>query len=250
MIYDCFYILGELDLIEIRLNILDPYVDKFVILEANETFSGVPKTLTFDPERFAKWKDKIIYCVVDDYPADDKIYEMAFNSPNTGDKEDKWMREFYQKEYLQKALVGLDDEDLVFVSDVDEIWNPKILPLTGDDIYKPKQISYISYLNQRTDTDWTDFTGTIATKYKNIKNACINHLRTDGMVEHKVIENGGWHFCTLEGREQKMKNWESPGYDTFSDEVWERRNKNARIDELDLPEYLVYNKSKYGKYFK
>jgi len=250
MTYDCFYLLNELDLLEIRLNILAPYVDKFVIVEATETFSGVEKELTFDPVRFAKWKDKIIYCVVDNYPADDEIYEMAFNSPNTGNKEDKWMREFYQKEYLQKALVGLDDDALVFISDIDEIWNPKILPLVGDDVYKPKQLPYISYLNQRTDEDWTGWTGTIATKYKNIKDGCINHLRTDGMTKFTVIENGGWHFCTLCGREQKHKDWSSDGYDTFSDIVWERRNKNARVDELDLPGYIVYNREKYVAYFK
>jgi len=249
-IVDACYILGELDLLEIRLNILDKYVDKFVIVEATETFSGVPKPLNFDPVRFAKWKDKIIYYVVDDYPEDEKIFEMAVDSPNTGDKEEKWLREFYQKESLQKALVGLDDEDLVFISDVDEVWSPSILPLIGDEIYRPVQLSYMNFLNARTDAPHDCWTGTIATRYKNIKDACINHLRTAKTTPSTFIKDGGWHFCTLGGREAKMKAWESPGYDTFSDEVKERREKGLRVDEKDLPTYILENKDKWKHLLK
>lgn len=252
MIVDCLYLLNEIDLLEIRLNILDKYVDKFIIIESDETFSGVAKPLNFklNEERFAKWRHKIIYFIVNDYPQDEKLYEMALKSPNTGDKEDKWLTEFYQKESLQKALIRLGDEDLVFVSDIDEVWSPNILPLNGDDIYRPIQLSYMNFLNVRTDADSSCWTGTIATKYKNIKNACINHLRTDEMTPSMLIENGGWHFCTLGGREDKMKSWESPGYDTFSDEVKTRREKGSRIEEKDLPEYLLNNREKYAKYFK
>jgi hypothetical protein len=253
MIYDCFYLLNELDLLEIRLNILDPYVDKFVILESNETFSGVPKPLHFkeNEERFKKWKDKIIYYVVDDYPNDTTLYDMAYNSPNTGDKSDFWLEEFYQKESLQKALVGLDDEDLVFISDVDEIWRPSILPIKGDAVYRPIQLSYMYYLNNRTDLNWqVGWTGTIATKYKNIKNACINHLRTDEVTPYIPIENGGWHFCSLGGREQKIKGWANPKMDTFDWFTWEKREKGSRIEDKDLPEFLLNNKQKYAKYWK
>lgn len=72
-IYDVFTFFNELDLLEIRLNILDPYVDYFVIVEATETFSGYPKPLYYEEnkERFKKWKDKIIHYVIDDTPKDE-----------------------------------------------------------------------------------------------------------------------------------------------------------------------------------
>ena len=169
---------------------------------------------------------------------------MAWQSPNTGDKEKKWIREFYQKESLQKALVGLKAEDLVFISDIDEIWNPDILPL-GEGLYRPVQLSYMNFLNVRTDADSNCWTGTIATRYININQACINHLRTAKMTPSTLIQGGGWHFCTLGGREAKMKAWESPGYDTFSDIVKERRELGMRVEEKDLPKYLIENKEKW-----
>ena len=253
MIYDCFYLLDELDLLEIRLGLLDSVVDKFIIVESNETFSGVSKTLHFkeNEERFSKWRHKIIYYVVNDYPNDEKLYNMAYASPNTGDKSDYWLEEFYQKESLQKALVGLDEEDLVFISDIDEIWNPNILPITGDEVYRPIQLSYMYYLNNRTDLNWQEgWTGTIATKYKNIKNACINHLRTDEVTPYVPIENGGWHFCSLGGIEQKKKSWNNPKMDIFDSTVQAKREKGSRIDESDLPEFLLNNREKYAKYWK
>ena len=254
MIYDCFYLLNELDLLEARLNILDSVVDKFVIVESNETFSGVPKPLHYEEnkERFSKWHDKIIYFVVDDYPRDKEIFDMAFNSPNTGRGEDRWILEFYQKEKLQHALKGLNDEDMVFISDVDEVWNPEVLSqITCDEVYRPIQLSYMYYFNLRTDAHWqANWTGTIATKYKNIKGACINHLRTDEMTPYVAIENGGWHFCSLGGKEKKIKSWVQDDYDTFSEVIWKQRESGSRIEEKDLPKYLLDNKTKYNEYFK
>ena len=70
MVYDIFSFFYELDLLEIRLNILDKYVDKFVIVESTESFMGKENKLYFDEnkKRFEKWKHKIIHYVVDDYP--------------------------------------------------------------------------------------------------------------------------------------------------------------------------------------
>ena len=63
MIYDCFIFNNEVELLELRLNILDPYVDKFVLTEGDTTFSGLPKESVYlqNKERFAKWEDKIIH---------------------------------------------------------------------------------------------------------------------------------------------------------------------------------------------
>ena len=117
MVIDIFPFFNELDLLEIRLNILNDYVDKFVICEANETFSGKLKPLYFkdNEERFAKWKDKIIHYVVKN---DDKeIQDKAMASPNTGNKEHWWLREFAQKEEAIKALSFCKDDDIICISD-------------------------------------------------------------------------------------------------------------------------------------
>ena len=252
MVIDACYLLNELDLLEIRLNILDKYVDKFVIVEGTETFSGMEKELCFEKnkERFAKWQDKIIYHIVSDYPEDEELFEMALNSPNTNGVE-PWLTEFYFKESLRKALVGLNDDDIVFVSDIDEIWNPELTynPKDGE-VLKPKQLSYLYYVNQRTDASWLEWTGTTCCRYETIKNGIINHIRTDELTPFTVLENGGWHFCSIGGKRDKMKAWKNPDYDTFLEDVWERRLKGARIDEVDLPQYLLDNKEKWKHLFK
>lgn len=249
MVIDLFYFNNELDILEIRLNILNDVVDKFVIIEARETFSGVSKPLYYleNKERFAKWNDKIIHCIVE--TGDKELETMALLSPNTGKGEHYWLREFYQKEYAKNALTFCSDSEIVFISDVDEIWNPKVVLFMRsiDDIYKPKQLPYLYYLNQRTDEDWLGWTGTIFTCYKNIKKACINHLRTDSMTEYKVIDNGGWHFNSIGGQEKKRQAFQHPVYE--DDNEWKRREINKRIDESDLPEYLINNKEKWKKLF-
>ena len=246
MVIDTFYFLNELDLLEIRLNILDKYVDKFVIIEANQTFSGVSKSLLFkeNQERFAKWKDKVIYYLVDDFPLHDKIFKMAINSPNTGVGEHYWVREFYIKESARKALKNLNDDDIVFISDLDEIWNPKLeYNPKKNEVLKPKQLPYLYYLNQRTSESWLGWSGTICTRYETIKNGIINHLRTDSITEYIVMENGGWHFNSIGGKEQKINASQHPVVNTKAD--WDRREVDMRLDDSELPEFLIRNKDYY-----
>jgi beta-1,4-mannosyl-glycoprotein beta-1,4-N-acetylglucosaminyltransferase len=253
MIYDVFYFLRELDLLEIRLNILDPYVDKFILIESDETFFGTEKPLFYklNEERYSKWKHKIIHCVVKGYFDDEEIYQMAVNSPNTNYGDPEWIQEFYMKEYARRALKDCKDDDIIFISDLDEIWNPlKEFRPVGNEVIKPRQLPYIYFLNQRTDTDWTDWTGTTCCRYETIKNGIINHIRTDSLQKYTVIENGGWHFNSIGGREPKIKAWDNIGYDTFRPEVWARRELNSRIDETSLPEYIKSNKLRYEQYFK
>lgn len=243
-VIDLFYFNNELDVLEIRLNILNDYVDKFVIVEARETFSGVPKPLYYleNKERFAKWNNKIIHHIAEETP---ELKKQAILSPNTGNGEHYWVREFIQKESAKEALKFCDDNDIVFISDVDEIWNVPKKVYEDNIIYKPKQLPYLYYLNQRTDEDWLGWTGTIFTRYANIKDACINHLRTDSMTEYEVIENGGWHFNSIFGRNKKQKSFQHPIYE--NDTEWKRREVNMRKDEKDLPKYILLNKDYYIK---
>jgi beta-1,4-mannosyl-glycoprotein beta-1,4-N-acetylglucosaminyltransferase len=257
MIYDIFPFFNEFDLLEIRLEILNPYVDYFVIYEANETFSGVPKPMHFreNRDRYKKWEDKIIYHEVTDVPngfwddkCDQQILGWARSSPNVTRENLVWLKEFYIKEHVRRTLEKiLKPDDVCFISDLDEIWNPDyVLDCTRDVVYKPKQLPYLYYLNMRTDEDWLGWSGTICANWKVMNDGILNHLRTDELTQFEVVENGGWHFGTIGGKEKKMEASRHPFY---NEAVWSAREKNMRIDESDLPEYLIKNKQKWIKLF-
>ena len=265
-IYDVFTYNGEADILEIRLNILHDSVDQFVIVEAPTTFSGLKKPLYFDEqkERFAPFLDKIKYFVIDDYPNDEEILRLADESSNVPKNgPEHWRREFYQKESIKKALTHLQDNDICFIGDVDEIWNPEILiDYTKDDIFKLRQKVYTYYLNNRSNEPWA---GTLVTKYKNIKNNCLNHLRTKGKTKYIYIENGGWHFTSIGGidevRRKLNDSYTKDSYNTnevqekleerFGKKDYVGRNKfKFWIDEKDLPKYILDNKEKYKKLLK
>jgi len=246
MVIDLFYLLNELDLLEIRLNILNEKVDRFIIIEATETFSGLSRNTCFDINdlRWSKWKDKIVHYVVDDFPIDNDIYKMTIESPNTGNHEHYWIREFYIKESARKSLVKCDDNDIVFISDIDEIWNPNLTYNPKKmEVLKPKQLPYLYYLNQRTDEDWLGWTGTTCCRYEVIKNGIINHIRTDSMQPYINMENGGWHFNALGGKEIKKTAFQHPVYE--DDGVWRNREINMRVDSSQLPDYLKTTWKKY-----
>ena len=255
MIYDIFSFNNELDMLELRLNILNSYVDKFVLVEADKTFSGVDKPLYYEEnkKRFEKFHDKIIHHKVLDSPknttdseCDQEYLHMAMNSDNVTHEHICWLIEFYQKEHIKKALIDLHDDDICYVCDLDEIWNYelKFSPMR-DEILKPTiNNCYIEYLNVRTDENWTYFTGPIVTRYENIKNECLNHLRTRRKMEHRYtyIENGGWHFNALGGVQKKMEDFKHPVYHP---QYMEWRKSGYRVDETGLPEYILNNRNEF-----
>lgn len=271
-IYDIFLFFNELELLEIRLEILGPCVDYFIIVEATKTFSGNPKPLYYETnkELYKKWNHKIIHYVIKDTPetdadpnCDQKILAMANESSNVPKGQMHWLREFYQKEMMKKPLVNmLKDDDFCFVSDVDEIWNPNTtIDYSQDIIFKFKQKVYAYYLNNRSNEQWA---GTFATKYKNIKNNSLNHLDTPSKTKYVYIKNGGWHFTNIGGAERIKQKIESYGHQEFNTENiklklnkqieqnkdYIGRNFKFWIDDSDLPEYLIKNKEKYKKLFK
>ena len=258
-VYDIFSFNNELDMLEIRLNVLNDYVDYFVIVEATETFSGVEKPLYYElnKDRYAKFSDKIIHYIVKDTPknfedrdCDQYVLNLACNSSNVTREHFCWLKEFYQKEVIKNALIGLNDDDICWVSDVDEIWNYDLNINIENGIYKPMiNLCYINFLNVRTNENWTFFTGPIVTRYVNIKNECLNYLRTQRKMTdvYVYIENGGWHFNALGGIEKKIADFQHPVYTTW---YMKNRENGLHIDETDLPLYLKENKIKYKHLFK
>src|SRR3990167_11222399 len=129
---------GERDLLNLRHEILKDYVDEFIVVQAPTTFTGKPKPIYPVPD----WATSY---VIDENYTHEEI-ELAENSPNTIGA-DHWKHEFLQKESIKKALTHLDDEDIVFIGDCDEIWDPEV---ALDDKYS------LSKLKLRVYTYWLD----------------------------------------------------------------------------------------------
>lgn len=264
MIYDAFLFHGEFDLLEIRLNILDKVVDKFVICEPQQSFSGeaCPAFYKENKERFKQWEDKIIY-----YPfnimEDAEIVEQARTSPNTGGNP-YWMKVYYCMEMMRKPLEVCNDEDVVFISDLDEIWNPNIEIVKDDIVHGCEQSVYYYQLNNRCDAPWT---GSVYTSSKRLKSEPINNFKQKGEVK---IPNAGWHFSYQGGAEEVRRKVES-SRSTFADNtdsyygvpteyIVQRMQENKdvfpdgfigrtmlfRTDESGLPDYILENKEKYA----
>ena len=286
-VFDVFTMYNELDLLELRLEMLDPYVDQFVLIECVETFSGKEKPLYFNEnkERFSKYLHKIHYHITYDPPKSfedlqqriisarpnidkdiEKLWIQALTTSNVPKGEVHWLKEFYQKEWIRFAIknAGANSEDLIFVTDLDEYWNPELDYTNIEDhkIYKLRQLAYSGYMNVRSSESWA---GTLLTKYKNIEGACLNHLRTHSKTPYEYIDTGGWHFTFMGGEQQVKMKLEAYGHQEYNNDgiknnvkllleqgkdVLGRNEFKFWIDESQLPKYLIDNKDKYKQYFK
>jgi len=126
-IYDCFSYWDEDLLLDLRLNILNEYVDYFVIIEGNKTWQNNLKKFRFNIKKFEKFEKKIIYIQVKDMP----------------DGQNPYLRENFQRNAINRGLEGAREDDLIIISDLDEIPNPKKI-----NNFKKKDIdsSYPDYL--------------------------------------------------------------------------------------------------------
>ncbi len=248
--------------LKLHLSVLNDYVDKFIIVEANKTFTGQDKPLYFfrDQRFYKQWWPKIDYYVVDNWD-DTDLWEQAILSPNTTGAA-HWKREFYIKENIHKALkrAHLQDDDTVFIGDVDEIIDPNA-KFESNTPVKAKLRVYSYYLNNRSNEQ---FWGTLIAQYGDIKDQCLNHMRSD----KKLYSKGdylGWHFTNMGGTDEVRRklndSYTAESYNTFDVQqlLPERiqqnvdylgRNFTFRIDEQDLPHYVLANKAKYASYLR
>ena len=118
MIFDCVTYKNEDIILELRLNTLNEFVDKFIIVEATKNHAGKPKKLNFDIKKFEKFQKKIRYIIVDDMP--EKVNSFYYNR--------RWwheniVRDIHQRNQIMKGLQDAHDDDLIIISDIDEI-NP------------------------------------------------------------------------------------------------------------------------------
>ncbi len=150
MIFDCFTYFNEDLILDLRLNILDEFVDKFVIVEATKDHAGREKKLNFNLNNYSKFKNKINYIVVEDMP-------VTVNSFVKGKVKyhENFVRENYQRNQIARGIQEASDNDLIIVSDVDEIPNLKKIKnfnVNKCTIFYQKFYQY--KLNLLTGTNW------------------------------------------------------------------------------------------------
>jgi len=226
-IFDCFMYFNEDVVLDVRLNTLDKYVDYFVIVESNFTHKGDKRKLQFDEKKFEKFKNKIIYLVYDNKPKDIKE---ILNDEQEDDKSRKYifnsmLRENGQRNFILNGLKDAYEEDLILISDVDEIPNLERLEINKIDnkiIMFKQEMFYYKFNLKLPNFFWT---GTKACKKKylkspqwlrNIKDRRYSFFRLDVLfsetkfVDIKIIKNGGWHFTNLKNAEEiehKLKSY-------------------------------------------
>lgn len=248
---------GEAELFDLRYNILKDYVDEFIVCEFPTTFSGKEKPFYATTEMADKYpKATFKHMINDIFPEED--VRMAETSPNTRGAA-HWKHEFLQKESIKYAIQHLEDDDIVFIGDVDEIWEPELAKTPPSWPVKLKLRVYTYWLNNRsTEPFW----GTLVARYKDVKGTCLNHLRTN---THKTDGHGGWHFTSMGGPERlRAKLTDSYTHESYATpEVLNNvvksveenrdflgRDFTYRLDESEWPEFLRGNRERYKHLIK
>ena len=188
-VWDALIIYRELDLLELRLRVLNDVVDHFVVVEATSTFTGLPKPLNFRAAeaRFAPWADKIVYIPVDLDPH----------------AETAWDREHAQRFAIRKGLVGMADDDLLLVGDVDEIPRPHIVQHLGKNLDVPTRLvqrQTVYRANWVLPVPWE--LGPFACRGSQTDNPMAAHMLGVpfprwGLYKEPLLPDAGWHFSFL-----------------------------------------------------
>ena len=214
-IFDCTTFYNENLMLETRFNILNDFVDKFVISEAKYSHSGEKKKLNFDFNRFKEFKKKIIYLVVENEP-NSLVYEKREMEERLEKDEDKRQNSIkriaHQRDYLLSGLSEADKDDYIFYSDNDEIPNFENFDLENN---KSKIIMFkqkLFYYKFNLYCDRVDWFGTKGCKKKNLKSfSWLREIKTkkypffridtlfseNKYIDLKIIVDGGWHFSRL-----------------------------------------------------
>tara|TARA_Y100001970_G_C14053512_1_gene760259 strand:+ start:124 stop:966 length:843 start_codon:yes stop_codon:yes gene_type:complete len=277
-------------ILDLRLNILDKYVQKFVITESIYTHSGKKRDLRFNINNFSKFKDKIEYIVVDDLPNTIEIINEkdSFNQKNSKILLNALRRENYQRNRLIDGLQKVDNEDLIIISDVDEIPNLSNFKYKYKFNFFIQKMIYYKLNLKHPSLNWV---GSRACKKKdlvspqwlrNIKDKDYMLWRLDVLFSNKKyfninrVNEGGWHFTSIKSPEdihfklshflhhleyeesklniedmKKIVEEKKVLYDHASDKrgsKWSSSISLEKISENLLPEYIVKNKDKYKEW--
>ena len=226
-IFDCFMYFDEEIVLDVRLNTLDQFVDYFVIVESKFTHKGNKRDLKFNPDKFEKFKDKIIYLVYNHQPSEiEKINNK--DSPDEIARKSLWnaiYRENGQRNYIEKGLIEANENDIILISDVDEIPNLENIEfkkISKKIILFKQNMFYYKFNLCLPNLIWT---GTKGCRKKdlinpqwlrNIKDRKYSFFRLDTFFSKnkyrsvRRIIDGGWHFTNIknaEAIEHKLKSY-------------------------------------------
>jgi len=226
-IFDCFMYYDEEMILDLRLNILNEYIDYFIIVESTFNHNGKKRKLEFNLKNFDKFKKKIIYLIYDQEP--NEVIKIN-NEDNHDEKSKKYIFNAYYRENAQRNFItnGLDlaaDEDLILISDVDEIPNLSNInfnKIKEKLIFFKQKMFYYKFNLKLPNFTWIG-TKSCKKKYlkspqwlRNIKDRKYSFYRIDTIfsdkkfIDLKFIENGGWHFTNIKNAEQirfKLKSY-------------------------------------------
>ena len=260
-IFDCFQYFNEDHIADLRFNILNEFVNNFVIVESTVNHQGKPKKLNFDINKYTKFKNKINYIVVDDTPENLK-------KPHEGGES---LVEQHQRNSILKGLNKCHDNDLVILSDVDEIPDLKKLNLFDKNKYAVFSQKMFMYKLNLLNIDENNWHGSKICLKKNMKSPqWLRNLkfkkypfwRIDKQKNLQIIKDGGWHFAYLQSPENISKKIKSFAHGEFNrDNIAEEENirfkiennkdifdRGYKIKKIEVnetfPKYILKNKEK------
>ena len=210
-IFDCTTFYSEHLMMDLRFNILNDYVEKFIVCESTISHSGKKKKLNFDINNYPKFKDKISYIIIDEEPADIIGLKNGLAKPHEK-RSDSLKRINLSYDYMIKAIDKASDNDLIILSDNDEIPNLKSKQFknSNKNIIIFKQLFFYYKLNLLYDL--IPWYGSKAAKKKNLvsmswlrnlKNKKYPFWRIDTLFSNtryinlEIINDGGWHFTNI-----------------------------------------------------
>ena len=253
-IYDCFMFSDEKLLLDLRLNSLNRYVDKFIITEAKYLHNGEPKKLNFDIKEFFEFKNKIEYIIVENQPPNLETLNNIDSSDKIEEKKilNSIRRDNFQREQLATGLNSLSSEDVIIISDLDEIPDLEKIDLreiSNEIVVFKQKMFYYKFNLYYKNFDWF---GSKALKKKNfispqwlrnIKNKKYPFWRLDiffskkKYINLKFVEDGGWHFTCIKKPEDIHKKLL-----TFAHH---QDYENAKLSLLDLKKIVEEKKVLY-----
>ena len=238
-VYDCFQYFNEDHIVDLRLNILNEYVDFFVVCESTKTHQGVNKNLNFDINNFPKFKNKIKYVVAD--------YKKKIDFKNHKGGESPI--EQHQRNTLIKGINEASDNDLIILSDSDEIPDlSKLHEIKKNKkfiAFSQKMFMYKLNLQNLNESNWI---GSKITKRKHINS--MQSLRNLKLKKYPFwrfdkrnlqIINGGWHFSFLQSTKQIIEKIKSFSHGEFN---------TSNINEKIISEKILKNEDIFGRGFK
>jgi beta-1,4-mannosyl-glycoprotein beta-1,4-N-acetylglucosaminyltransferase len=240
MIYDTFIFLNELDILEIRLKTLYKYVDRFVLVESDQSFSTLTRKDSFcfaeNRVRFGPFLEKIVYIRLE---GEYKTAEASFGSRLRRLFRKKnalaWENEAFTRNALLRGMADARDDDVVMISDVDEIPRPEAIPraveaLAAAPIVGFAQRMYRYFFNcYDYDSFWT---GTKLTRFETFRRMGPEAVKAS--KKYAAVQDAGWHFCSIGSMEQLLHKGKS--YSHF-----DRCYRGKYRDVEKLKELLVRN---------